>query len=227
MKQTGFSAPPRKSLTDHVEGQLRDALIEGRLEPGTRLVTKELAESLGMSITPVREALVSFVASGVLTAEPASSFRVPVMTVENYVELGAIRKRVETLAAETAAVKISSQEIDALESRVKAYIAAKHTADPHEALRENKALRFSLYTAAGMPILLQTIETLWLRAGPGFNYLFPDPGASRTEHANYAALIAALRARDPASAGEAICQAIDDGTDRVIQALAARQAEAG
>lgn len=226
MKQTGFSAPPRKSLTDHVESQLRDALIEGRLEPGTRLVTKELAESLGMSITPVREALVRFAASGVLAAEPASCFRVPVMTAASYAELGAIRKRVESLAAETAALKISAQEIDALESRVQAYIAAKHTSDPHEALKENKALRFSLYAAADMPILLQTIETLWLRAGPGFNYLFPDPGASRTEHANYGALIAALRARDAAAAGEAICHAIEDGSDRVMQALAAREAEA-
>lgn len=61
--QIGFSAPPRKSLTAHVESQLRDALIEGRLEPGQRLVTRELAESLGISITPVREALVRFAAS--------------------------------------------------------------------------------------------------------------------------------------------------------------------
>ncbi|WP_167647184.1 FCD domain-containing protein [Mameliella alba] len=225
--QTGFSAPPRKSLTAHVESQLRDALIEGRLEPGTRLVTKELATSLGMSITPVREALVRFAASGVLTAEPASSFRVPVMTVASYAELGAIRKRVESLAAETAAQKMTAAQIDALEQQVQAYIEAKHTRDPHEALKENKELRFSLYAAAEMPILLQTIETLWLRAGPGFNYLFPDPGASRTEHANYEALIKALRANDAAAAGVAICRAIDDGSERVSRALAERERQAG
>ena len=140
MKQNEFSAPPRKSLTAHVESQLRDALIEGRLEPGTRLVTKELANSLGMSITPVREALVRFAASGVLTAEPASSFRVPVMTVASFAELGAIRKRVEALAAETAALKMDAAAVDALEARVKAYIEAKHTRDPHDALKENKEL---------------------------------------------------------------------------------------
>ncbi|WP_305972438.1 MULTISPECIES: GntR family transcriptional regulator [unclassified Mameliella] len=224
--QTGFSAPPRKSLTAHVESQLRDALIEGRMEPGTRLVTKDLATSLGMSITPVREALVRFAASGVLTAEPASSFRVPVMTVASYAELGAIRKRVESLAAETAAQKMTPAQIDALEQRVQAYIEAKHTRDPHEALKENKELRFSLYAAAEMPILLQTIETLWLRAGPGFNYLFPDPGASRTEHANYEALIKALRSGDPEAAGAAICRAIDDGSERVSRALAERERQA-
>ncbi|MBD3624909.1 MAG: FCD domain-containing protein [Rhodobacteraceae bacterium] len=227
MNQTGFSAPPRKSLTAHVESQLRDALIEGRLEPGTRLVTKEMASTLGMSITPVREALVRFAASGVLTAEPASSFRVPVMTVASYAELGAIRKRLESLAAETAALKMSPDAIDDLEKHVQAYIAAKHTRDPHEALKENKELRFSVYAAAEMPILLQAIETLWLRAGPGFNYLFPDPGASRTEHANYEALIAALRARDPEAAGKAICHAIDDGLERVSRALAERERDAG
>lgn len=175
MKQTGFSAPPRMSLTAHVEGQLRDALVEGRLEPGTRLVTKDLAESLGMSITPVREALLRFAASGVLTAEPASSFRVPMMTVASYTELCAIRKRVETLAAETAALKITAEQIDALETRVQAYVTAKHTADPHEALKENKALRFSLYAAAEMPILLQTIETLWAPGGTGFQLSLSRP----------------------------------------------------
>ncbi|MEI4472858.1 FCD domain-containing protein [Frigidibacter sp. MR17.24] len=223
MKEKGFSAAPRQSLTAHVEGQLRNALIEGRLEPGTRLVTKEMADSLGISITPVREALVRFAASGVLTAEPASSFRVPITTAESFAELCQIRKRVESLAAETAALKMTPAEIDALEAQVQAYIEAKHR-DAHEALAENKLLRFNLYAAADMPILLQTIETLWLRAGPGFNYLFPDPGASRTEHVNYQALIAALRARDPQAAGIAICRAIDDGAERVTQALLQRRA---
>lgn len=225
--QIGFSAPPRKSLTAHVESQLRDALIEGRLEPGQRLVTRELAESLGISITPVREALVRFAASGVLTAEPASSFRVPVLTVSSYAELSEIRKRVESLAAETAATKIDKAGIDLLEERVKTYIEAKHINDPHQALKENKELRFSVYAAAEMPILLQTIETLWLRAGPGFNYLFPEPAASSTQHANYQALIAALRARDPEGAGQAIRNAIDDGAERVTRALAERERAVG
>lgn len=223
-----FIAPPRTSLVSHVESQLRDALVEGRLEPGTRLVTKELADSLGMSITPVREALVRFAASGVLTAEPASSFRVPLLTVERYRELAAIRKRVESLAAETAAIRITAVEVDALERRVTAYIEAKHTEDHHDALKENKALRFAIYEAAQMPTLLHIIETLWMRAGPGFNYLFPDPTAvGTTDHANYQALIVALRAHDAAAAGEAICQAIDDGADQVIKALRAREAAAG
>lgn len=225
--QNTFSAPPRMSLTALVESQLKDALIEGRLEPGTRLVTKDLAITLGMSITPVREALVRFAASGVLTAEPASSFRVPMMTAASFKELCAIRKRVESLAAETAAQKMTSSDIDQLEARVMAYIEAKHISDQHEALKENKALRFSVYSGADMPILLQTIETLWLRAGPGFNYLFPDPSASRTEHANYEALIAALRIRDSDAAGLAICHAIDDGAERVSAALNKRERDAG
>lgn len=230
MTMKAFNAAPRKSLVSHVEQQLRDALIEGRLEPGTRLVTKDLADSLGISITPAREALVRFAASGVLTAEPASSFRVPYMTEERTRELAAIRKRVEGLAAETAAQKISEHEIDELERRVAVYVDAKNARDPHEALKENKELRFALYSAADMPTLLQIIETLWLRAGPGFNFLFPEPGMRTadpivTEHANYAALIAALRRRDSVAAGEAIGKAIDDGSDRVIAALRAREAK--
>ena len=219
-----FEAAPRTSLVSHVETQLRDALIEGRLEPGTRLVTKELADSLGMSITPVREALVRFAASGVLTAEPASSFRVPYMTVERYEELLKIRKLVEGLAAETAAARISDAEIGALENRLNAYLDAKRSRDSHLALKENKAFRFLVYSAADMPTLLEVIETLWLRAGPGFNYLYPEveEEQNRAEHANYSRLIRALRDRDSAAARDAIEHAIDDGAAKVIAALKAR-----
>ena len=202
--------------------QLRDALIEGRLTPGTRLVTKELATSLGTSITPVREALVRFAASGVLTAEPAASFRVPYLSVATYEELLLVRKAVEGLAAEMAAARIADKEIEALEGYLADYLKAKRSRDPHLALKENKKFRFHVYAAARMPTLIQVIETLWLRAGPGFNYLYPDSDEPLTEHANYNSLLQALRARDRKAARAAIEHAIDEGGAKVRRALRQR-----
>jgi GntR family colanic acid and biofilm gene transcriptional regulator len=216
-----FSAAPRKSLVAHVEDELRGALVEGRLEPGTRLVTKELADSLGMSITPVREALVRFAASGVLTAEPAQSFRVPTLSVAQYAEISEVRKAVEGLAAANAATRIAPADIARMESLLGEYLAAK-TADPHLALKKNKEFRFVLYAAAEMPTLLGVIETLWLKAGPGFNYLYPEEHKALSEHHNYDELLAALRGRSPEAARAAIEHAIDDGAKRVMAALALR-----
>ncbi len=168
-----FNAVPRKSLVAHVEDELRAALIEGRLEPGTRLVTRELADSLEMSITPVREALVRFAASGVLAAEPAQSFRVPMLTAMQYAEISEVRKAVEGLAAAKAATRIASAEIARMETLLSEYLAAKSAGDPHLALKKNKEFRFVLYEAAKMPTLLAVIEMLWLKAGPGIQLSLP------------------------------------------------------
>lgn len=215
-----LNAAPRKSLVDHVETELRAALIEGRLEPGTRLVTKELATSLGVSITPVREALVRFAASGILTAEPAQSFRVPRLTVERHEELVVIRKAVEGLAAEHATRRITDADINRLEVLLEKYLDAKNSRDHHRALVKNRAFRFALYQAADMPTLMQVIENLWLRTGPGFNYLYPEDDAFQSRHENYDTLLTALRNRSAEGARAAIEQAIDDGAKRVTEALA-------
>jgi len=220
-----FSAAPRKSLVAHVEDELRAALIEGRLEPGTRLVTKDLADSLGMSITPVREALVRFASSGVLTAEPAQSFRVPTLSVAQYLEIAEIRKAVEGLAASKAAALIRPEAIARMEALLADYLAAKNSADPHLALQKNKEFRFGMYAAAEMPTLLGVIETLWLKAGPGFNYLYPEEKSVMSEHHNYEELLQALRTRAPDKARAAIEHAIDDGAARVIHALQSRDAQ--
>ncbi len=220
-----FTAAPRKSLVTHVEDEIRAALIEGRLEPGTRLVTKELAETLGMSITPVREALVRFAASGVLTAEPAQSFRVPTMSVTQYSEIAEIRKSVEGLAAFKAASQISAAEIKDMQALLTRYLAAKAAKDQHLALTLNKEFRFVLYTAARMPTLLGVIEMLWLKAGPGFNYLYPEVQSHSSEHHNYEDLLAALHEGRAEAARNAIEHAIEDGARIVIEALQRREAQ--
>jgi GntR family colanic acid and biofilm gene transcriptional regulator len=175
-----------------------------------------------MSITPVREALVRFAASGVLTIEPAQSFRVPTLTTSQYAEISEIRKAVEGLAAAKAATRIEADDISRMEELLAEYLAAKTSGDPHLALKKNKEFRFALYEAARMPTLLAVIETLWLKAGPGFNYLYPEERKAFSEHRNYGDLLRALRNRSSKDARKAIEHAIHDGAQRVLAALSLR-----
>lgn len=62
------------SLTLQVENDLKHQLSIGALKPGARLITKNLAEQLGMSITPVREALLRLVSVNALSVAPAQAF---------------------------------------------------------------------------------------------------------------------------------------------------------
>lgn len=219
MVEAVFSVAPRQSLVSHVERELRVALIEGRLEPGRRLVTKDLAATLGMSITPVREALVRMAAAGVLTAEPSQAFRVPILTAEQYAELIEIRLAVEGLAAAKAAPRIGTAALARMASLLDDYLLAKTSGDPHRALAVNKAFRFVLYESAAMPALLSVIETLWLRAGPGFHYAYPQEERVFVEHRNYQELLAALHLGSAGRARRAIEAAIRDGAAQVIGTL--------
>lgn len=104
----------RVSLTMQVEHSLKGALITGSLKPGARLITKEIADKLGTSITPVREALLRLVSSGVLHATPAQAFLVPEVTLERYNEINAIRKQLEPMAVAAACQKMSDGKLEAL-----------------------------------------------------------------------------------------------------------------
>lgn len=221
-----FNAAPRKSLVTHVEDEIRTALIEGRLEPGTRLVTKDLAETLGMSITPVREALVRFAASGVLTAEPAQSFRVPTISVAQYAEISEIRKSVEGLAAYKAVSQIRVDEVERMRTLLKRYMQAKADRDKHHALALNKEFRFVLYASARMPTLLGVIEMLWLKAGPGLHYLYPEARSTSEDHQNYGKLLTALTEGNAEIVRGLIEHAIEDSARIVIEALQRREAQA-
>jgi GntR family transcriptional regulator, colanic acid and biofilm gene transcriptional regulator len=219
-----LKAPQRRGLVAHVEDELRRALIEGRLEPGTRLVTRELAEQLQTSLTPVREALVKLVAAGALTSEHSQSFQVPRLTSAEYEELAEIRKAVEGLAAVRAAEHVTGSAILELEKLLANYLTARARAEPHSALKHNKHFRFGVYRQARMPQLLDVIEGLWLKTGPGFNYLFARDHIAADAHHNYDDLVDALRRRDGPAARAVIERAIDDGTAIILNAMKAHDA---
>ncbi len=73
-------------------------------------MTKDIAESQGISITPVREALLRLVSSGALYAAPAQAFLVPELNLQRYNEIQTIRKRLEGMAAAVASEKMTTEK---------------------------------------------------------------------------------------------------------------------
>lgn len=88
------------SLTLQVENDLKHQLSIGALKPGARLITKNLAEQLGMSITPVREALLRLVSVNALSVAPAQAqaFTVPEVGKRQLDEINRIRYELELMA---------------------------------------------------------------------------------------------------------------------------------
>ncbi|CAM3415427.1 GntR family transcriptional regulator [Rouxiella silvae] len=201
----------RVSLTSQVEAKLKGALIVGVLKPGARLVTKEIAEQLGTSVTPVREALLRLVSAGALDATPAQAFLVPKIPLARYQEITLIRKNLEGLAVLEASQRVTPAAIEQLTVLNARFMAAKVAENVEEALQANREFRFALYALANMPTLTTLIEQLWVQIGPCFNYLYPQSAHVAQGQHNYDQLLVALAAGDSKRCVKLIHKSIDDG----------------
>ncbi|MGY5957037.1 GntR family transcriptional regulator [Kosakonia sp. BK9b] len=200
----------RTSLTMQVEASLKNALIIGALKPGARLITKEIADQLGTSITPVREALLRLVSAGALHATPAQAFLVPEVSLERYNEINQIRKNLEGMAARAASQNMTKDKIRELRILAESFHEALKSGHIEQTLQANRAFRFSIYQQAGMPTLTALIEQLWVRIGPCFNYLYPTSEDLTRGH-DYSDLLAALEEGDGFASERALWRAIDEG----------------
>lgn len=104
----------RQTLADQVYSQLLDAISRGTLAPGQKLVIDTLARDLGVSITPVREALMRLAREGLITETPFSATRVSELSPATLRELFSIRGVLEGYAVRLAAERLSDSDFAAL-----------------------------------------------------------------------------------------------------------------
>lgn len=199
----------RETLGERVTAELRALLVAGRLAPGEKLSLRRVAEALGVSMMPVREAVSRLAADKALEVLPGRAVRVPVLTLEQFRELTRLRLVVEGFAAEEAA-RVASEDQIAAVARHEAIFAEAANADPPrsaDGVAANRDLHFAIYEAASMPALVEMIERLWLKAGPILNIdMRHEPMRLKGGNAvqAHAALLDALRRRDPAAARAAL-----------------------
>jgi DNA-binding GntR family transcriptional regulator len=209
----------RDNLTARVFGELRLALMEGRFRPGHRFKIRELAETMGVSETPIREALMQLVRARVLDMQASRSIAVARLSAAQYEELRSIRMLLEGLAAERATTRISKADIANLKKYHQALAAAERGRRWREAVQVNWQFHHTLYKAADAPELLEMIETIWLRNGPLLNMLYPHatptyPG--RHQHLN---VLDGLTARNPEAVKRSIQADLMEGGARLLQLL--------
>jgi len=122
-----------KSLKDHVYGFLSTQIQENRLKPGEKINEKSLCEHLGISRTPVREALIELANEGLLERRPRHGFLVKELTKEEVKEIYKILGCLEGVAAVGAIPCLSDREFTAMEDLILAM---------DEAIQKNRRERF-------------------------------------------------------------------------------------
>ncbi len=203
----------RVTLGERVHTALRELLMSGELAPGQKMSLRSVAESLGVSIMPVREAVARLVSDQSLEVLPNRAVRVPLMTLSRFRELTAVRLAVEGFAAGEAARR-APRDIAEIKRFEEAFLAEARSATPRadHAVRANKELHFAVYRATGLPTLVGIIEGLWLKIGPVLNFdLKVSPERLRTGGAaeHHRRLVAAIEAGDEAAARGALVDDIE------------------
>ena len=116
-------------LRDVVFNTLRQAILKGELKPGERLMEIQLANKLGVSRTPIREAIRKLELEGLVLMIPRRGAEVAEITEKNMKDVLEVRKALEELAAELACERISEEEIEELKVAAKEFEQTLQTQD--------------------------------------------------------------------------------------------------
>jgi len=213
----------RQTLSADVYEQIKDLLISGRLMPGEQISLRGMAEALGVSVMPVREAVQRLTAEQALELAPNRTLRVPQMSVSQFREITQLRMNLEGLATMSAATHLTDDELHQIQAWHESFVAEMNQKTPDTArlIAFNKELHFAIYRGARMPVLMQFIEAMWLRIGPILNY-DSAVGSSRVHEGtallHHTQLVKALRAREPEAAREALHGDILSAAEFIISA---------
>lgn len=199
----------RRTLQDNVYAELRASLMSGRLPPGHRLTVRGVAEIMGTSVMPVREAFRRLTTEGALEPLATGATRVPILDVGAINDLVEIRLEIEGLATRRAALRITDAELDSLNAANEEMKAGIRKHDAYKESVGNQKFHFGIYRAAGSPELLRIVEQLWLKMGPCLVTLLAahnqsNPAAAQRGVQHHGSLIDALRRHNPEEAEAAL-----------------------
>ena len=143
---------------------VKKAILEGQYPSGTRLPEDRIATELGISRTPVRDALRSLIAEGLVVSEPNSGARVAAWSEDELSEISQMRVMLEGYAARLAASKITASQLDELKSlcaQMEAGAKALPRPDLNLVSTANLDFHRRIVAAADNMRLAAAIEPLW------------------------------------------------------------------
>ena len=216
-RPTAQRAVRREQLSDEVAGRLRAAIMSGTLRPGTFIRLDETATQLGVSITPVREALRTLRGEGMVQLEPHRGHVVLPLSRGDIEDIFWLQATIAKELAVSAAERITDAEIDELERLTDALALAVEHRDPDEVASAEFAFHRGFNHATGR------IKLAWFLLHVA-RYLPPliyatDPRWGAAAVTNHRELIDALRRRDVGSVVQLTSSQFTDGAQRLTSRL--------
>jgi DNA-binding GntR family transcriptional regulator len=192
----------KRSLTDEVYEYLSDRIIAGKYSSGDWLRQEDISTLLGVSQTPVREALDRLVATGLAERVPYRGVRVPILEPREIVDAFMLRLILETAGARFAAMVILPEEVEFLSTLVEKTANLTNLEDMSVLRQINKQFHTHMVEAARSPLLNKLYE-MTTNAFPDwmlYEYMFRHPellqSTLKSEYDEHRAIVAALANKD-------------------------------
>jgi DNA-binding GntR family transcriptional regulator len=148
-------------LGDRVFHQLRDAIIDGRLRPGQWLRQEALAQEMGISQMPVRDALRRLEAEGLAERIPYRGVRVVEFSPEDIADMFTLRLVLESLAVRYATPLISEDELEQLEENLSEAVKCLRQNQMERRRELNTEFHLTICRASGHRYLVRQIDAMW------------------------------------------------------------------
>ncbi len=197
-------------LRDVVFKTLRQAILTGELKPGERLMEIHLANRLGVSRTPIREAIRKLELEGLVTMIPRRGAEVAQITVKNLKDVLEVRKALDALAIELACERITEEELVALEEACIKFEEATLTKDARLIAKEDVELHHIIVKASRNDKLDQMVNNL---AEQMYRYRFEhvkDAAQHQRLIEEHKIILESLRSKNNNKASEAVKIHIDN-----------------
>lgn len=204
----------KNGLAEEVYDHLKKEIMSTRLAPGTALIEVTLAQSLGISRTPVREALRRLKMDGLVDIDRGRGARVSQVSFRNALEVYEIRMLVEPYAAAKAAQNFSPEEQVRFQELRDMLASPALTSDSLERWNIDRDLHDAIFQVAGNELLRSLVWDLRIRTERAFTYYgaMRDLQATRSEHLQ---VIGAILSRDGAHAEESMRMHISNSLARL------------
>ena len=147
-------------LRDVVFQTLRQAILKGELQPGERLMEIKLAERLGVSRTPIREAIRKLELEGLVVMIPRKGAAVANITEKDTKDVLEVRRTLEMFAVEVACDRITSEQLVQLKEGAKAFEASKGSMDLIRIAETDMSFHEIIYEATHNERLVQMLNNL-------------------------------------------------------------------
>jgi DNA-binding GntR family transcriptional regulator len=212
---------PRGGLTkaDAAYAEIRESILSCKLTPGSVIDQEMVADWLGSSTTPVREALRRLEAEQLVVMRAHSEARVAPASVQEFREFHLVRIGLEPVAAEVATKMASDELIESLRPLVTP--SGKKSDAEATDLGRSRTFHQELYAASGNYTVTKILDSIWDRAGR-YRVLLAGVGSvSSCESPEHQAIFAALEARDRKSIGRLVRADLESSYRRLLPSLEA------